>query len=384
MLTYHLKLLADDARLSALRTAIGRLVRPGDVVLDAGTGTGVLAFFACQAGARRVYAVECEDIIHVAREVAEANGYGERIVFIQGDAQSLSLPEPVDVLVSDLIGVIGLDQNILSIYRHLVAADLLREGARVLPRSIRVMLAPWQDRSFYSFLDLAGGNVQGVSFGPIRERLMNQLYSTCLDPAGQLADPRAVWNVALPPDPEPARFTANETFPITRAGQLNGIGGWFRAELCPDVTLETTPGEPLMVWNQGFIPLSQPVQVEPGDQFELTLSATTRGSVTWHWSGSIRRGAEELLRFSHSTVLGWTLPVSTLGVAARDRMPTRSTQGNMLRYLLDGMDGQRSPRSLAQQLLTKFPDQLADLDQADEQVLSAIEAWGDRTTRPSP
>lgn len=381
MLSYHLKLLADDARLSALRRAISQQVRPGDVVLDAGTGTGVLAFFACQAGARHVYAVECEDIIHVAREIAEANGYGERITFIQGDAQSLSLPEPIDVLVSDLIGVIGLDQNILSIYRHLVGADLLRKDARVLPRSIRVMLAPWQDRSFYSYLDLAAGNVQGVDFGPIRERLMNQVYSICLDPAGQLADPRAVWDIALPPAPEPARLTAKETFPITCAGQLNGIGGWFRAELCPEITLETTPGEPLMVWNQGFIPLSRPVQVEPGDLLELMLSATTRGSVTWHWSGRVRRGTEELTSFSHSTVLGWTLPVATLGIATRDHMPTLSPQGDMLRVSLEAMDGQRSPRALAERLLEQFPDQLADLDQANAQVLSTVEAWGNRTTR---
>ena len=54
------------------------------IVLDVGTGTGILAFFALQAGAKLVYAVDASDSIFIAKKLAKANGYDEsRIVLVQ-------------------------------------------------------------------------------------------------------------------------------------------------------------------------------------------------------------------------------------------------------------------------------------------------------------
>lgn len=77
----------------------------GKVVLDVGTGTGILAFFAIHAGARKVYAVDASESTTIAQLLADANGYSDRIIVIRGKIEELKLPERVDVIISEPIGM---------------------------------------------------------------------------------------------------------------------------------------------------------------------------------------------------------------------------------------------------------------------------------------
>jgi type I protein arginine methyltransferase len=65
----------NKARMDAYAAALRDAVTPNSVVLDIGAGTGIFALLACRYGARRVYAIEPDDAINLAREVAAANGY---------------------------------------------------------------------------------------------------------------------------------------------------------------------------------------------------------------------------------------------------------------------------------------------------------------------
>ena len=84
-----------------------RALRRGSVVMDLGCGPGVFAVLACKLGARRVYAVEPENVIGLAREIAAANGCADRIEFFDKLSTEITLPEPADVIISDLRGVAG-------------------------------------------------------------------------------------------------------------------------------------------------------------------------------------------------------------------------------------------------------------------------------------
>src|SRR5580693_6354410 len=75
----HIEMLNDRLRTSSFLAAIGEVVRPGDVVVDIGTGTGVLAVAAARAGARRVYAVEETSIGEAAKALFLANGVSDRV-----------------------------------------------------------------------------------------------------------------------------------------------------------------------------------------------------------------------------------------------------------------------------------------------------------------
>src|SRR5882762_1821418 len=145
------EMIADGERLGAYTKAIAGVVRPGDTVLEIGCGPGVLALLACQAGARKVYAVDSQEIVHFARELAAANGFAERMEFIQRDSRKLHLSERVDVIVSDIRGA-------LPFFGHAVASiedarqRLLAPGGRLIPQRDTLKVAVIEAADFYSKL----------------------------------------------------------------------------------------------------------------------------------------------------------------------------------------------------------------------------------------
>jgi hypothetical protein len=134
-------MLDDHPRTQTFVRAIRDVVRPGDVVVDIGTGSGVLAIAAARAGARHVYAIEGGSIAMAAREIVAANGLAERITVIEGRSTAVTLPERADVLVSETIGNDPFDEGILDTVRD-ARLRLLRPGARLVPASVAARVAP--------------------------------------------------------------------------------------------------------------------------------------------------------------------------------------------------------------------------------------------------
>ena len=144
--SFHHGMLRDGARNVAWRSAIEALA-PGRVVLDIGTGSGLLAMIAARAGAAHVHACELSPLLALtAREIVAANGLSDKITIHPVHSGKLErlrdLGGGADLVVSEILAHDLLGEGVLPSLAH-AHAELTTPGAVFLPERavIRVALA---------------------------------------------------------------------------------------------------------------------------------------------------------------------------------------------------------------------------------------------------
>jgi predicted RNA methylase len=128
-------LLYDERRVEMFMRAIRETVKDGDVVVDAGSGTGLLGLLAAKQGAAKVYCLELNSyFIPVIEENAKRNGLADRIVAVAADATTYELPEQVDVIICEVISAGFFYEPQLQILTNL--RKHLNPGGRIVPFAV--------------------------------------------------------------------------------------------------------------------------------------------------------------------------------------------------------------------------------------------------------
>jgi protein arginine N-methyltransferase 1 len=279
----HIAMLNDRERTRRYIDAIKATVRPGDVVVDMGTGSGVMAVAAAQSGAARVYAIEATGIAKAARRVFEANGVADRITLIEGYSTQVQLPERADVLVAEVIGNEPLAERILECTADAVQRFIKPDG-KLIPFRLRVMAVPVElpsstrDWMIIREPALADWKEQyGIDFSPLAELANNSAVNFNERPAvvakwTTLAASQVVSDFDLCQPIQASRETSCE-FRINREGQIDGFVLWFCADLVDGNQLSTDPGAPRPDnhWTHPVHVLAQPLPVHPGNAVRLWL-----------------------------------------------------------------------------------------------------------------
>jgi SAM-dependent methyltransferase len=284
----HRSMIGDRIRTEAFRRAIRSAVRPGDVVLDVGAGSGILSVFAAQAGAARAYAVEQTSIAVFAQELAAANGVADIVRVLQGDVMDIELPERVDVIVSEWLGGFGIDEGMLP--PVIVARDRwLKPGGIMIPGSVTAWTALVHDRYLAEAVDFLRDRPYGVDLQCLAEKTVNEIsYSggfRHLAAADQRSDPGRLWTTStdkITLEQAQAPHVGEPTLPVRGRGIANALALWFSAELVPDISLSVGPGEPPTHWGMTTAPLRAPVALMPGMVVRARVrTAPARPVGTW-------------------------------------------------------------------------------------------------------
>jgi len=281
MIEYHRGLLADRVRTDAYRAAIVATVRPGDVVVDIGCGSGILSFFACEAGAARVYAIDRGGMAGIAQFLARHLGYADRVTVLQDESTAVELPERADVLVTETMGSLGFDENIAGSILD-ARTRLLKPGARIVPQRLGVSVAPVElPEPYAKHVTWWSEPRYGLDLGPVRVFAANSIVFAHIAPAAHVAEAAHIIDVDLT-TARSTLFRGKSRFIATRDAAVHGFGVWFDATLAAGIELTNAHGG-ATEWAQGFLPLDEPLTVTAGTGVDLDLE-TDDGKV-WRWRG---------------------------------------------------------------------------------------------------
>jgi len=353
------RMIADPVRMRAYRDALAASIKPGATVLDLGAGTGIMSLLACQLGAGRVYAVEPSDALVVARDLAQANGCAERIEFLQMSSFDVRLPARVDVLVSDLRGVLPLHgQHIPAIVdarRRLLAPGGVQIPARdrvhaqiVTDASLREEgLRIWRDGSFG--LDLRGALRWAV----------HQMHKADLSPS-LLGEPQALFDLDYTSVESPhARGQARWTVAADQVA--HGLGAWFDTELIEGVGYSNAPGRQHGIYGQMFFPFQEAAPLARGDVVTIEVGATLVGhDYVWQWQTTVCESTGRVRhRFQQSSFQGTPVNPGRLDRRAGSFVTTLGSEGRAAAHALSLMDQRRPVEAIARELVARFPELFA-------------------------
>lgn len=361
-ITNYGAMIADRVRIRAYAEALRRVISGDSVVLDLGTGTGIFALLACRFGARRVYAVEPADAIQVAREIAVANGFADRIEFRQAKSTEVTLPERADVIVSDIGGVMPWFQTHLPSIAD-ARRRFLAPGGTLIPRQDAVWAAvvdapdlyarhttPWDDCGF------------DFNMAPARRLAVNTFKKGEVT-ADRLLTPPQRWATIDYTMVDDWNIQAPVRWLVSRAGTGHGIVVGLDRILAEGIRLTNAPDESDVgrdsIYATVFFPWSAPVELTIGDVVEAEIRATlVGGDYVWCWTTSVvdgRRPSAVKARFAQTTLLEAPLSPATLRKSSAAYTPTLTENGRMARFVLDAMSQGMPLGEIATRLSNEFP-----------------------------
>ena len=285
-ISLHLSMIRDSERMDQFYNAIKSTVSKNDSVIDIGSGTGILSFFASDAGAQKVTGVEMTSLAEYANQIAKQYSPKSNIRFIQEDIFEFQFSKrKYDVAICELLGSFGIDENIVSVLKH-VRENLLAKNGKLIPEALELFVAPVQCTTAYNNLANWKPKLYGIDFSPIQELAYNSVYHISGDALKLLAPPEQLididfYSISSLPNSLDAIFEFNQK------ATLHGIAGWFRSKLSEDLYLDTSPKHDTH-WGQIFFPIGDPINIE--EKGTLTFKFEENNSknlCNWKWSGEI-------------------------------------------------------------------------------------------------
>lgn len=346
---------ADGVRMDAYARAIERAVKPGNVVLDIGAGTGIFTLLAARAGARRVHAVDPNPAVWLIPELARENGLEGRVEIHHTSSYDLSLPERADVVIADLRGSVPTHGDHFAVLRD-AKARLLAPGGVLIPERDELYVGAFENDEVAAWLARASAGFErrGWSAEAVRRSVSNTpVADGGRLRASDLLTTSAPWATIVYGE-ENGLLEGEVELVARRRGTAHGLAVWFEATILGDLRFSTEPGM-AMVYSRFILPLLDPIELEHGDRVRLVLRVDEQGQ-RWAWETAVAaEGGATKARARQSSFFGMPTSPEALLRGSSSFAPVPSPLGERAREILARMDGSRTVAEIAAEMAAR-PD----------------------------
>ena len=350
VLSEHLQYLNLPGRFDLFARAIAEVVKPGDIVADLGCGIGVLGLQCLQAGASRVYGVDHSDAIELARETMVRQGLSERYVCIRGSSFRTELPEPVDVIVCDHVGFMGIDYGIVAMLED-ARRRMLKPGGRVIPRRLDLSIAPVSSAECAKLSQAWSAAPVPAAYAWLNAQAANTLHPVELDERDLAGAPAPLGLVRLDAD-NPGSFQFAAELSIAEDGEVHGLAGWFDCELADGVWMTNSPFTSDSIKRpQAYFPLEHPIAAQAGDVLQTEFRIRHDDTIIAWTVAEPATGKRQKMTNWKSRAL------TERDLRARHTDPlSLNREGQARQAILGLVDGERSADEIEALVLERYPD----------------------------
>ena len=273
----HEEMIKDKIRTGSYKKAIenNKIIFKDKIVLDIGSGTGILSIFAAKAGAKHVYGIEYADIADYAKEIIKQNNLSDKITIIQSKVEEAILPvDKVDIIISEWMGYFLLYESMLDTL--LFARDKwLKKDGYLLPDKAQIYLAGIQDSLYkYNKID-SWDNVYGFNFSVLKNPALAEPIIDNFPNNNIISNSCKIFDIDLyTVKVEDLDFSAGYEIIFNKDDTFNGFVTWFDVEFdkIPNkITLSTSPYEPSTHWKQVMFYSKNDIEVKKNEKLKGSI-----------------------------------------------------------------------------------------------------------------
>lgn len=282
----HEIMLADRVRMDAYFRAIHKYVKKGDRVIDFGTGTGILSFFASLKKPDKIYAIDNSEIIEYAKLIAKKNDI-KNIDFVRTEGKDFDIDQKVDVILQEHMGSRLFNEKMIENVVDL-RKRLLKRNGKILPNRFELFIVPVRVKDEFNIPSIWEFKIRGIDFSCLEGKIRNSgethrfILNHELDYF--LCDPEKFCSFDLEKIKDNISLNSVHLKKrIRKSGRLDGFCMFFKAIFDDEISFTNSPLDKQTHWKVLLLGC-KPKKFKKGDLIEFKLDFNDLADIKkWKW-----------------------------------------------------------------------------------------------------